>query len=254
LPREEEEVTRERSKDMYRTEADREPKRLNRGLLMGAVAVALLLGGACQSREEAPVTDQAPGATEAQENQVDAEAEEVATGFLEAYGAFDADRAITYLADDADISAMAGSVGAAPGARGTLEEFRLFISLLEAQGYRQVLNPCDELGSSASGTTLRCTFDYHAIRSDEIGLGPFTGSSFLLTVRDGEIVRASKTWAIAEFSPQMWEPFASWVSETYPEDAAVMYKDDSYSGVRLTEESIRLWERHSKGYVKEVGR
>jgi hypothetical protein len=80
--------------------------------------------------------------------------------------------------------------------------------MLEAQGYKQTLISCEELGSSASGTTLRCTFDYHAIRSDEIGLGPYSGSSFLLTVRDGQIVRASKTWAIAEFSPQMWEPFA----------------------------------------------
>jgi hypothetical protein len=39
-----------------------------------------------------------------------------------------------------------------------------------------------------------------------------------------------------------------------PEDAAVMYEDETYSGARLTEESIRLWERHTGGYVKEVRR
>jgi len=240
-----------RSKDMDRTEMNREPKRLNRGLLIGVAAVAGLLIGACQSREE--VTDQTPGATEAPENPVDATAEEVATSFLEAYGAFDAEQAITYLADDADITPLISSVGA-QGVKGTLEEFRLYISLLEAQGYKQMLHSCEEQGSSASGTLLRCTFDFHAIRSDEIGLGPFTGSSFLLTVRDGEIVRASKTWAIAELSPQMWEPFATWVSTEYPEDAAVMYADRSYSSVRLTEESIRLWEKRSRQYVEEEGR
>jgi hypothetical protein len=55
---------------------------------------------------------------------------------------------------------------------------------------------------------------------------------------------------IEEFSPQMWEPFAEWVSTTYPADAAVMYEDETYSGVRLSEESIPLWERHIRGYVK----
>ena len=33
-------------------------------------------------------------------------------GFVEAYGAFDAEQAISYLADDADISGMMASVGA----------------------------------------------------------------------------------------------------------------------------------------------
>ncbi len=27
------------------------------------------------------------------------------------------------------------------------------------------------------------------------------------------------TWDIEKFSPQMWEPFADWVSTTYPKDA-----------------------------------
>jgi hypothetical protein len=228
---------------MYRTEVERGPKRLNRGLLMGAAAVALLIG-ACQSSEQAQVTDQAPGATEAQENPVDAKAQQVATGFLKAYGAFDADRAITYLADDADLSGL--------GVEGT-RQFRLLLSFLEAEGYKQMLTPCEETGSSASGTYVRCAFDFHAIRSDEIGRGPYSGSSFDLTARDGEIVRASVYWEIAKFSPQMWEPFAEWVSTTYPEDAAVMY-NETLSDYRLSEESIRLWERHTRGYVEEVGR
>jgi hypothetical protein len=32
-----------------------------------------------------------------------------------------------------------------------------------------------------------------------------------------------------------------------------MHEDETYSAVRLTEESIRLWERHRQEYVKEVG-
>ena len=54
------------------------------------------------------------------------------------------------------------------------------------------------------------------------------------------------------FSPQVWEPFADWVSTTHPDDAAVMYQDATLSSVRLTEKSIRLWEQRTREYVKEV--
>jgi hypothetical protein len=213
----------------------------NRRLLVGAAAVALLVIGAFaayQSRD-----DEASGAPPM----------EVATSFLEAYGAFDAEQAITYLADDADISQLIGSVGA-QGVEGTQEELRLLISFLEATGYKQTLISCEEAGNSATGTGVRCTSDYHNFRSDEIGRGPFSAVSFDLTVRDGEIVRARQDFGVEEFSTQMWEPFASWVSNAYPKDAALMYEDGGTSGVRLTEESIRLWERHLRDYVKEVER
>jgi hypothetical protein len=177
---------------------------------------------------------------------------EVATGFVETFGAFDRERAISYLAEDADIAELITSVGA-QGVEGTLEEFRLLIAQLEGTGYKQMLDPCEELGSSASGTSLRCTFDYHLLRSYEIGRGPFSGSSFLLTIHDGKIVRASASFGIEEFSAQMWVPFARWVSETHPGDVAVMYEDESQSGVRLATESVRLWEQHTLEYVEEVG-
>jgi hypothetical protein len=227
---------------MHRTELGREPKRLDRGLLLGAAAVALLVIGACQSREEAPVADQTPGATEAQEIPADPKAREMARSFVQAVGAFDAERAVTYLADDAVVPE-----GLLP------EELPLLISFYEAQGYKQILDPCRVTGSFAYGTVVRCTFDFHAIRSNEIGLGPYHGSYWDLTISDGEIVEASQYWEIEKFSPQMWEPFAEWVSETYPNDFEVMYTGGG-TNFRLTEESIRLWERHSRGYVEEVGR
>ena len=60
-----------------------------------------------------------------------------------------------------------------------------------------------------------------------------------------------KDFGVEEFSTQMWEPFARWVSKAYPEDAAVMYETED-GGMR-SPESIRLWERHTRGYVEEVG-
>jgi len=199
---------------------------------LGVAAVGVILG--TRGGQDATTPASEP------ERPANATAVEVAARFTEAYGAFDAEQAITFLADDADLSGVGGLGGT--------REFRLLISFLEAQGYKQLLDSCEETSSSASGTEVRCTFDFHAIRSDEIGLGPYGGSYFDLTVRDGEIVRASLYWEIGEFSPQMWEPFADWVSKTYPEDAAVMYNED-LTDFRLSEESIGLWERRIREYV-----
>jgi hypothetical protein len=220
-------------------------RRQSFGLKVGAFAVAAAIGlVACSGPGDTPRVENAttPRPAEAPET-----AEKVATGFLEAYGAFDVDQAITYLADGADISGL--MLGPAR-VEGTQEELRLNLSMLKAGGYKQMLESCGETGSRASSTAVRCTFDFHFLRSDELRQGPFRGSSFDLTVRDGEIVQASVSWELAEFSPQTWEPFASWVSTAHPKDAAVMYTDGTYSQARLTGESIRLWEQRSREYVK----
>jgi hypothetical protein len=188
--------------------------------------------------EDATIPANEPSAV----NPADAAAEEVAMGFLGAFGDFDAEKAMTYLADDADITGMTEGKG--------VEGLSLMTSFLEAQGYQQTITSCEAF-TVASESTVTCAFDFHAIRSDEIGRGPFTGSVFAFTVRDGAILRASLSWNIEEFSPQMWEPFAEWVSSTYPNDFAVMYTEGG-TNFRLTEESVRLWERRTREYVKEV--
>jgi hypothetical protein len=208
--------------------------------LLAAAAIALVVIAAlvgCASGEEATATDQTPVATEASENTANARGVEVATGFLEAYGAFDVEQAMTYLADDATIASM-----------GAQDDLRLLLSYLEATGYQQTLDSCEELGNPGSGS-VRCSFDFHALRSGELGRGPFSGSSFDLVVRDGKIVHASQGWEIEKFSPQVWEPFARWVSKAHPKDAAVMYTDGCCN-VRLTEESIRRWDRRTREYVE----
>jgi hypothetical protein len=222
----------------------RRPHRWSGGKRIGALAAAagaLVLIAALliiQSREDAPATDQTAVAAEAPENTVNVRAVKVATGFIEAYGAFDVERALTYLADDATISVL-----------GEQDDPRLLIPWLEATGYEQIVDPCEQVGNSAS-SSVHCTFAFHGLRSGEIGRGPFGGSSFDLVVRDGKIVEASQTWEIEKFSPQVWEPFANWVSTAHPKDAAVMYTDRSHTNVRLTEESIPLWERYTRAYVE----
>jgi hypothetical protein len=175
-------------------------------------------------------------------NPSDKTAEDVATEFFEAQSAFDADRAIGYLAD--------GTVLSGFGLDG-IREFRLLMRFQEATGFKKILDSCEEAFSYVRGTVVRCTWDFHGIRSDEIGRGPYSGSYTEITVRDGEIVDVAEPIEISKFGPQMWDPFAEWVSTNYPKDVAVMYKPD-FSDYQLTPESIRLWEQHSREYVKAV--
>lgn len=168
------------------------------------------------------------------------EAEALAAAFVGAYADFDIDRAASYLAPDADLFLS------------DLEEIRLENRLLEAQGFKLLLDSCEQRDAIADGIVVRCLWDFHSIRSDEMGLGPFSGSWFDLTVLNGEIVAVSLNWGLAEFSPQVWEPFAQWVADTHPEDVDVMYLP-GYANFRLTEESIALWEQRSREYVEVVG-
>ena len=203
------------------------------------VATALLVLAACDGGDKTLATDQPTAATGAQ---TEANALEIATDFFTATSSSNEDQAVGMLADDADLSGW--------GLEGT-REFRLLMHFQEATGFEHMLTSCEEAFSYALGTVVRCTWDFHGIRSDEIGLGPYTGSYDEITVRDGEIVDVYGNIEIAKFSPQMWEPFADWVSTNYPDDVTVMYQPN-FSDYRLTPRSIRLWEQHSREYVEAV--
>ena len=110
---------------------------------------------------------------------------------------------------------------------------------------------CEQQGSSAEGTTVRCAFDYHAFRSDEIGRGPFTDNYWDLIVRDGKVTSAVSTWAYLTngFSAQMWEPFQAWVTSAHPEDVQTLYP---VGDPPITDEGIRLWEQRLREWAATV--
>ncbi len=215
---------------------------------IGLLAVGLILtqtGGTAPT----PVGDPTPPPISLQSPpppSADAVAEKVARGFLGAYGAFAPKRAMSYVADDADLSGLIETQVSADQ-----QGLSLQLAFFEAEGYEQTITSCTT-SPFGDDTAVTCGFDFHAIRSGEIGRGPFSGSDFTLIVRDGEITRATMHWDVEGFSPQVWEPFAEWVSTAHPKDAEVMYVDDTLSNFRLTEESIRLWEQRSREYVKAV--
>lgn len=213
-----------------RVEVDQEQQKPGRGILIGIAAVAAIVVGVLvflRPLDDAPVVADQPV--------------EVATAFIEAYGSFDVDRAASYLANNADVSRLEAGI----------EGWQLGVRWMEATGVKLLLDSCEEEVGSAPGT-VRCLFAFHAIRSDEIGLGPFGDSTFDFRILDGKIVSASMMWNIEEFGPQMWEPFAVWVAETYPEDVTIMYTNSSQSMQRFTDEAVALWEQRSIEYVAVV--
>jgi hypothetical protein len=216
---------------------------------MGAVLLTLAVVASCSDDDESAPTTASERTEPPSTPAGDASPEEVAMGFLDAYGAFDADQAMRYLTDDA-IAEMSGSAAGA----NTRDQFRLELALLEAQGYKQTITGCEPPADS-SGIAVRCSYDFHGIRSDEMGLGPFSDNFWELTVRDGKIVSATNTIAFAMngFSEQVWEPFAEWVATTYPDDVVRMYDSGSQTDFRLSEESIRLWEQRSREYAAAHG-
>jgi hypothetical protein len=178
----------------------------------------------------------------------------VAREFLEAVGRFDADTAITYLANDATVEGDGISAGS-----DAAEQLRLTFAYDRAQRYKQTIKDCVRVGTSVpgwmvAGPSVSCAFDMQAIRSAEIGLDPYTDNAWRLTVRDGKIVWAHQVipHGTNGFLDQIAVPFGSWMSINHPDDMLTMYTNKHGSGVRYTEDSNRLWEQRSAEYVAIV--
>lgn len=203
----------------------------SRAVLAGAAAAALILIGGIVVLSNTDVT--APAA--------DQPSLEIADSFLREFGNFNIKKAYEYLAYDADLSHFTPT--------GNRDDLGWYAAWLQATGYTQTRSRCTEVSVTAARTTVRCPFQYRALRSDELGFGPYGDSYFDLTVVDGKITSAWMTFGLERFSEQVWEPFANWVSATYPEDAAVMFTNSSLSKQRITEESNQLWEEHTQEFV-----
>jgi hypothetical protein len=174
----------------------------------------------------------------------------VARGFLEAVGRYDADAAISYLTSDA---AVQGDEIAYTGSNAA-EQLRLTLAHYRAAHYKQTINDCVQEGASAAGVSVSCAFDLQAMRSDEIGLGPYTDNYWRLTVRDGKIVSAQQHIAIQtnRFAGQEGAPFNTWIYINHPDDILTMFVDENRSADRFTEDSNRLWEQRTAEYVALV--
>jgi hypothetical protein len=208
--------------------------------VMGVAAIVLII--AIRSHE----TTSRP-AHEGSTLNPEAAAVKVTRQFLAAFRAFDAQKAMSYVADGANLSRLID--GQVPD---DAEGMSLMVGWLEAMGYEELNTSCRATASTpALGTTVLCDFDFHGIRSEAIGKGPFTGNTHTFILRDGKIVYGTIDWNLDEFSPQMWEPFRDWVRENHRKDFDVMYIDNG-GNFRLTPRSIRLWEQRTQEWAAGV--
>jgi hypothetical protein len=231
-----------------------------------AAVVAVVVGGLVLATRDDDPNEQIPAATTVapDPDASAAEAEEVARGFVDAFVAGDADRALTYLADD---------VIATEDRWGSPEGFRRDIAWQEAARYEwnvhdcqrhdgatEVPRPLDDPAASGQsiGTIVRCGLDFHVLGSNAIGLGPYD-ISWDLAVHNGKVVWVNGAEGQLDWTPQfegdLWgggASFAKWIRTEHPDDVLVMYQDSSQDWPHTTDEALRLWEQRTEEFVQAV--
>ena len=245
---------------MDRTTAER-PSRPGRGLWLGVAAaiVIAVVGLALLQRDEdpdevvpsattappatsaAPATTLPPTTTVPLDSADAAAAAETASSFFDALAANDAEAMAALLSPDALTEIYDGMDG-----------LRIELDWNEAEGFKRIPGACQAQEAVEEGIVVRCPYDFHAIRSDELGLGPFTDNYIIFTVSNGSIVAVSEQPAFMTngFSTLVWTPFSAWVVQNHPEDGPLLYLDwPRNTSQRISEESIPVWDRLTREYV-----
>lgn len=209
----------------------RRGKGIKAGVLVAVIAlVAAAVVGAgmlvATSNDDPPATT--TGAPTEDEN--------VAQDFLTAYAGLHADRAALYLADDASMPRSWG--------RGLQRD--------EAWNVVYLVQPCEVVSASSSGTNLTCDFAFHALGTDELTRAPFGENAFALRVDDGEVesFRASYGTDINGFD-QYYDAVGSWVRANHPGDWAFMSSFEDVSSADLPR-WLRLWDERLAQYEDRV--
>lgn len=169
---------------------------------------------------------------------------ELVEAFLGIYTSGAAGVAANYMTQDADTSGLVGG-----------DNWRLGLDFMAATGYRWEIEECVETAKDDTGTNVRCAFSFHALRSQELGRGPYGDNLLHFRVEDGRItsVTSSVNYLDNGFSTSMWEPFARWMAEVHPEDIATLYADGrGQTTERITEDSIPLWAIRTGEWVSTI--
>lgn len=171
----------------------------------------------------------------------------LASDFMDALAAYDADRATSYLADDASVQLGPSTVDA--------DSMGSHLRWAQAAGFRLFPVRCELETVSVPAATVVCEFDARGLGSEWLGRGPFTDNVLRLTVVDGRIASGVEVSRSYVFETTMWEPFTAWLVSNHADDAAFMFADwPGVSQPALTGRSARLWAKNVDGYVSAVER
>jgi len=171
----------------------------------------------------------------------EATAMQTATGFVDALSSFDVPRARHLLAPGATFSGAVDS-------RSWAEVMRFF----HQTGGRIIPDSCFVLDQTSLKTVVDCPYSYQLMRSGDLGLGPYTGSTFEITTRNGQVthVYMDHETDTNGWSSQMWTPFATWIDTFHHHDGATMYPDwPRQHHWPATNQAIRLWSERTRQFV-----
>lgn len=150
-------------------------RRRRRSRSVGGAAVAGLAIAGVMWAGSSVVIETSPAPATPDQTLTETPAEQVANGYVQAHAEYDAERAVSYMSEqlreDADV------------VESLLDNMRW----LEAVDGQYLLRPCEEVSTDEDGTLVRCGFEMHAMRSEELGLGPFGDNWFILTVQDAAL-------------------------------------------------------------------
>lgn len=113
----------------------------------------------------------------------------------------------------------------------------------ESVGWEWQLDECVDTNE----TTAECTASARNSWSDVLGVEPVSGT-FIVRFGDGGITDVDDKFAtfLGQWSPQVFEIFADWVTENRPDEAAIMFDFD----VEINSEILGLYEQNTTRFVE----
>lgn len=160
---------------------------------------------------------------------------EVATAFWEAVVIGDRERALGFVDPTAIDKQGPSPFGRAHTLEGQFDWY-------EVVGWEWQFNGCVE----STDITADCTATARNTWSDALGVEPITGM-FVVRFGDQGIIDVGDKFSsfIDQWSVQVFGVFRDWVSESHPEDAAIMFEFD----VDINPEILRLYELNTNRFV-----
>jgi hypothetical protein len=175
--------------------------------------------------------------------------ERVAQRFAEAFAAGDNRLVATSLAER-----TAGPPG-----------WRHYAARAEAWSMDYDLQTCQATSTTEYGTNVECPFDFHSLRSEELGLGPFGTSSISVVVDEGKVRTFRISFSdVGGGEERLYQDIGAWVRENRPGDWAFLSgrwsllvppagSDQTRPAGTLPrsekERWIRLWQQRTRQYV-----
>jgi len=215
----------------------------SRNLLLAAAAAIVVLGlfFALRSGEDnsAPVFTDDQEATEG----VAQDPVLIAEQFMDGRDVWDADLVRVLVADGASIEGD-GLVTSADG-------YAAEVAFARAIGARLRDSECETIDAGPPAE-VTCTYTMENAWSVALGVGPFAGSQFELSIADGLITKVRNDFKFEVFTAQAWRPFRAWLLENHISDHDVMYTAGDGTWASTTPEAVALWEKHTAEFVAET--